>query len=187
MSDIDNMLQKLAEKRKHRPLSVNAEDLLFKGHITAEESAMICKGEDIAMSIKFDQEPKVDNIQLGDLDTARILEEAKKTVLNSATEWIPKQINNVLIRVKIAEVNYSDPTCPTISVRIVLLDIAKETQQHVATDIPVYLQLITEDAENDRIFWQHFQQTMTNQFQQIALQLIHSLNNDKPIIPEEQS
>lgn len=185
MSDIDNMLQKLAEKRKHRPLSVNAEDLLFKGHITAEEYAMICKGEDIAMSIKFDQKPEPDNIRLGDLGTAKIIEEAKKTVLSSATEWIPKQINNVLIRVKIAEVNYSDPICPTIAVRIVLLDIANETQQNVATDIPVYLKLMTKDAEEDKIFWRQFHYTITNQFQQIALQLIHSLNTNKPIIPEE--
>lgn len=63
MSNIGKLLDAAAAQKKTHPISVNAEDLFFKGHITAEEYALICKGEQVSMSIH-----SVDKIPEGEPD-----------------------------------------------------------------------------------------------------------------------
>jgi hypothetical protein len=185
MSDISDMLQKLADKRKTRPLSVNAEDLFYKGHITAEELLMIQKGEDVAMS--FSKEPELDIKQPNSLDSlsyyGRAVEKVSGIVLTQATKWIPKQLNNNLIRYEVLPAEHlSKPLHIQFEVRFTILNFEKETQQTVGTAIPIDLGMLTQDEEQDQRSWEYFEYQIADHFQKIIMQMVLGLNANDVLI-----
>lgn len=195
MSDIGKLLNDSASQGKIRPISVNAEDLFFKGHITAEEYAMLCKGEKISMSIHatdkvpedgqicvqevaeglakiLKQNPVRDTISC--LDT--VIKTAKEIIDSTVEDWIPNQIDNTLIRTKRSEVSLEDnPLRPKFEVRFTLLNIEKETSQTIGTSIGVDTTLLVGDELKDKPFWDRFQYAVQNQFTTVALQLIRAI------------
>lgn len=195
MSDIGKLLNDSASQGKIRPISVNAEDLFFKGHITAEEYAMLCKGEKISMSIHAtdkipEDEPScVQEVAEGlakilkqnpvsdttiCLDT--VIKTAKEIIDSTVEDWIPNQIDNTLIRKKRSEVSLEDnPLRPKFEVRFTLLNIEKETSQTIGTSIGVDTTLLVGDELKDKPFWDRFQYAVQNQFTTVALQLIRAI------------
>lgn len=195
MSDIGKLLNDSASQRKIRPISVNAEDLFFKGHITAEEYAMLCKGEKISMSIHAtdkipeDEKSCVQEVAEGlakiqkqnpvsgitsCLDT--VIKTAKEIIDSTVEDWIPNQIDNTLIRTKRSEVSLGDnPLRPKFEVRFTLLNIEKETSQTIGTSIGVDTTLLVGDELKDKPFWDRFQYAVQNQFTTVALQLIRAI------------
>lgn len=195
MSDIGKLLNDSASQGKIRPISVNAEDLFFKGHITAEEYAMLCKGEKISMSIhatdkipedetscvqevaeglaKIQKQNPVSGIT-SCLDT--VIKTAKEIIDSTVEDWIPNQIDNTLIRTKRSEVSLGDnPLRPKFEVRFTLLNIEKETSQTIGTSIGVDTTLLVGDELKDKPFWDRFQYAVQNQFTTVALQLIRAI------------
>ena len=197
MSDISKLLEAAASQKKTHPISVNAEDLFFKGHISAEECAMLCKGEQVAMSIRTtdkipDGEPACMQEIAGKVvmsqNTARVeknatigyigsvIKKAEEMTDAAISEWIPSQINNTLIRTKRCNTQIvDDPLCPRIEVRFTLLDIEKETSQTIATAISVDTRLLVGDEIKDKPFWDEFRYAVHNQFTTITLQLIKAI------------
>lgn len=195
MSDIGKPLNNSASQGKIRLISVNAEDLFFKGHITAEEYAMLCKGEKISMSIHLtdkipeDETSCVQEVAEGlakiqkqnpvsgitsCLDT--VIKTAKEIIDSTVEDWIPNQIDNTLIRKKRSEVSLEDnPLRPKFEVRFTLLNIEKETSQTIGTSIGVDTTLLVGDGLKDKPFWDRFQYTVQNQFTTVALQLIRAI------------
>lgn len=195
MSDIGKPLNNSASQRKIRLISVNAEDLFFKGHITAEEYAMLCKGEKISMSIHAtdkipeDETSCVQEVAEGlakirkqnpvsgitsCLDT--VIKTAKEIIDSTVEDWIPNQIDNTLIRTKRSEVSLEDnPLRPKFEVRFTLLNIEKETSQTIGTSIGVDTTMLVGDELKDKPFWDRFQYVVQNQFTTVALQLIRAI------------
>lgn len=195
MSDIGKLLNDSASQGKIRPISVNAEDLFFKGHITAEEYAMLCKGEKISMSIHAtDKIPEDEQICVQEvaeglakirkqnpvsgitscLDT--VIKTAKEIIDSTVEDWIPNQIDNTLIRTKRSEVSLEDsPLRPKFEVRFTLLNIEKETSQTIGTSIGVDTTLLVGDELKDKPFWDRFQYAVQNQFTTVTLQLIRAI------------
>jgi hypothetical protein len=196
MSDIGKLLDAVAEQRKMHPISVNAEDLFFKGHITAEEYAMICKGEQVSMSIHT-----IDNIPEDEPDCVRetaekvaksleqspisnttvsylvsVIKKAEEIIDAAIEEWIPNQIDNTLIRTKRCDIALKDdPLTPKFEVRFTLLNIEKETSQTIGTTIGVDTRLLVGDEIKDKPFWVEFQYAVHNQFTTITIQLIKAI------------
>lgn len=195
MSDIRKLLNDSASQGKIRPISVNAEDLFFKGNITAEEYAMLCKGEKISMSIHAtDKVPEDEQICVQEVaeGLAKILKQnsvrdttscldtviktAKEIIDSTVEDWIPNQIDNTLIRTKRSEVSLEDnPLQPKFEVRFTLLNIEKETSQTIGTSIGVDTTLLVGDELKDKPFWDRFQYAVQNQFTTVALQLIRAI------------
>lgn len=195
MSDIGKLLNDSASQGKIRPISVNAGDLFFKGHITAEEYAMLCKGEKISMSIHAtdkipeDEKSCVQEVAEGlakiqkqnpvsgitsCLDT--VIKTAKEIIDSTVEDWIPNQIDNTLIRTKRSEVSLEDNLLrPKFEVRFTLLNIEKETIQTIGTSIGVDTTLLVGDELKDKPFWDRFQYAVQNQFTTVALQLIRAI------------
>lgn len=195
MSDIGKPLNNSASQGKIRLISVNAEDLFFKGHITAEEYAMLCKGEKISMSIHAtdkipeDETSCVQEVAEGlakirkqnpvsgitsCLDT--VIKTAKEIIDSTVEDWIPNQIDNTLIRTKRSEVSLEDnPLRPKFEVRFTLLNIEKETSQTIGTSIGVDTTMLVGDELKDKPFWDRFQYAVQNQFTTVALQLIRAI------------
>lgn len=195
MSDIGKPLNNSAYQGKIRLISVNAEDLFFKGHITAEEYAMLCKGEKISMSIHAtdkipeDETSCVQEVAEGlakilkqnpvsdttiCLDT--VIKTAKEIIDSTVEDWIPNQIDNTLIRKKRSEVSLEDNLLrPKFEVRFTLLNIEKETSQTIGTSIGVDTTLLVGDELKDKPFWDRFQYAVQNQFTTVALQLIRAI------------
>lgn len=196
MSNIGKLLDAAAAQKKTHPISVNAEDLFFKGHITAEEYAMICKGEQVSMSIH-----SVDKIPEGEPDCVHeiagkvaksleqsfvgnttvsylgsVIKKAEEIIDAAIEEWIPNQINNTLIRTKRCDIALKDdPLTPKFEVRFTLLNIEKETSQTIGTTIGVDTRLLVGDEIKDKPFWDEFQYAVHNQFTTITLQLIKAI------------
>lgn len=196
MSDMSKLLKAAEAQMRTHPISVNARDLFFKGHITAEEYQMLCKGETVAMSIRT-----VDRIPDGEPDcihevagkVAKVLEQspvvdttvnylgsvikkAEEIIDAAIDEWIPNQINNTLIRTKRCDIALKDdPLCPKFEVRFTLLNIEKETSQTIATAIGVDTRLLVGDEIKDKLFWDEFRYAVHNQFTTITLQLIKAI------------
>ena len=195
MSDIGKLLNDSASQGKIRPISVNAEDLFFKGHITVEEYVMLCKGEKISMSIHAtDKIPEDEPICVQEVaeGLAKILKQnpvsdtticldtviktAKEIIDSTVEDWIPNQIDNTLIRKKRSEVSLEDnPLRPKFEVRFTLLNIEKETSQTIGTSIGVDTTLLVGDELKDKPFWDRFQYAVQNQFTTVALQLIRAI------------
>lgn len=195
MSDIGKLLNDSASQGKIHPISVNAEDLFFKGHITAEEYSMLCKGEKISMSIHAtDKVPEDGQICVQEVaeGLAKILKQnpvrdttscldtviktAKEIIDSTVEDWIPNQIDNTLIRTKRSEVSLEDnPLRPKFEVRFTLLNIEKETSQTIGTSIGVDTTLLVGDELKDKPFWDRFQYAVQNQFTTVALQLIRAI------------
>ena len=196
MSDIEKLLANAADLRKTHPISVNAEDLFFKGHITAEEYAMVYKSEHTAMSIKSDvaipdsdcytrkqvarQGAEHNNLRITGMLAVKYISDAiakaEKMVDDALEEWFPHQINYTIIRTKRDSIrNDLGPNLPTIPVRIVLINVEKETQQSLGTNISLDLALLVGDEIQDEIFWEHFQYALQNQFTTILLQLVKAI------------
>lgn len=195
MSDIGKPLNNSASQGKIRLISVNAEDLFFKGHITAEEYAMLCKGEKISMSIHAtdkipeDETSCVQEVAEGlakirkqnpvsgitsCLDT--VIKTAKEIIDSTVEDWIPNQIDNTLIRTKRSEVSLEDNSLrPKFEVRFTLLNIEKETSQTIGTSIGVDTTMLVGDELKDKPFWDRFQYAVQNQFTTVALQLIRAI------------
>lgn len=195
MSDIGKLLNDSASQGKIHPISINAEDLFFKGHITAEEYFMLCKGEKISMSIHAtDKVPEDGQICVQEVaeGLAKILKQnpvrdttscldtviktAKEIIDSTVEDWIPNQIDNTLIRTKRSEVSLEDnPLRPKFEVRFTLLNIEKETSQTIGTSIGVDTTLLVGDELKDKPFWDRFQYVVQNQFTTVALQLIRAI------------
>ena len=195
MSDIGKLLNDSASQGKIRPISVNAEDLFFKGHITAEEYSMLCKGKKISMSIHAnDKIPEDEPICVQEVaeglakilkqntvsDTTscldNVIKTAKEIIDSTVEDWIPNQIDNTLIRTKRSEVSLEDSSLrPKFEVRFTLLNIEKETSQTIGTSIGVDTTLLVGDELKDKPFWDRFQYAVQNQFTTVALQLIRAI------------
>lgn len=196
MSDIGKLLDADADQRKMHLISVNAEDLFFKGHITAEEYAMICKGEQVSMSIHtIDKTPEdePDCVREAAEKVAKSLEQstisnttvsylvsvikkAEEIIDAAIEEWIPNQIDNTLIRTKRCDIALKDdPLTLKFEVRFMLLNIEKETNQTIGTTIGVDTGLLVGDEIKDKPFWDKFRHAVRNQFTTITIQLIKAI------------
>lgn len=186
MSDISKFLDNLDkvsqtdEWKEKRQVVVSAEDLFFKGHITAEEYENICKGATVAMSIK--KEPKETAPTLGIVGTASAIKRLVDTVDSVLDTWVPKQINNTLIRTKreMPRPEVADPeNRANIKVVFTLLDFEREMQRSLATDIALDLRSLTGVAQADRAYYDYFVNNVTNHIQMIVLQLVKSIQSGK--------
>lgn len=200
MSDIERLLKKAAEREKSRPVSANAEDLFFRGLITADEFETIYKGETVAMSIRAvdfipEDEPAciqraaaacVDTLKLeenSNLDVPYVkgvIQKAESIIDSAIKNWIPTQINNTVIRAKRQTITVkTDPRHPCIEVRITLIDVAKRMQRTLGTGIDIPFDMMLGNKEQDKPFWEQFSYTIHNQFTSIVLQIIQNLNTEK--------
>lgn len=198
MSDTSKLLKSEESQMNAHPVSVNARDLFFKGHITAEEYQMLCKGETVAMSIQYtDMVPEgksqhvqeltkkvsegsrlsiASDVTVGYIDT--VIRKAEKLVDAAIEEWMPAQINNTLIRTKRCPAGVkTDPLQPVIEVRFTLLDIEKETSRTVATAMTIDTLLLVDDEEQDRLFWKKFEYQLHHKFSSIVLQLVKAIKS----------
>lgn len=180
--EIADLVRKLEKTRNDLPLTASAEDLLMAGHITHEEYDFIRKGE-IARRL-LDREPANDrsvDIQLSDLVTGpfQSIKIACDMVDSAIEQWFPKQINHTLIRVKrSSKLEQAEFNALIILVDFTLLDIDKKLKRQLRTDIAVDLEELGYLDENgsNKIYWDHFQATLINQFQNIILQILYRVN-----------
>lgn len=198
MSDMSKLLESAEAQMSTHPISVNARDLFFKGHITAEEYQMLCKGETVAMSIRHTDkvsEGNPEHVQeltnkVSDaphLDIASdttvdyidaVIRKAEKLVDAAAKEWMPEQINRTLIRTKQCPAGIKiDTLQPAIEVRFTLLDVEKETSRTVATAITIDTRLLVGDEEQDKLFWKKFEYQLHHKFSSIVLQLVKAIKS----------
>lgn len=182
--EIADLVRKLEKTRNDLPLTASAEDLLMAGHITHEEYDFIRKGEVAERLLK--QEPFDDqsvDIQLSDLITGpfQSIKIACDMVDSAIEQWFPKQINHTLIRVKrSSKIQHSLSNLLTIQVDFTLLDIDKKLKRQLRTDIGVDIEELCylDEKGSNKIYWDHFQATLINQFQNIILQILYRVNTE---------
>lgn len=198
MSDMSKLLKSAEAQMNAHTVSANARDLFFKGHITAEEYQMLCKGETVAMSRQYTnkvpegepacvQESAKKTTDASHLDVASdsavgyidaVIQKAEKLVDAAIEEWMPAQINNTLIRTKRCPAGIkTDPLQPAIEVRFTLLDIEKETSRTVATAMTIDTLMLVDDEEQDKLFWKKFEYQLHHKFSSIVLQLIKAIKS----------
>lgn len=189
MPDIAHMLASAMDEAAQSPVTMNAQDLFFKGHITAEEFKMNAKAESWSKPAKsidsnptkafpIQQDAKVHfSSSVPEVDYFRIATiKAEKLVDTILAKFMPKQINYTLIRTHREDAMLKeDPRVPIISIRFTLIDLARETQQSVATDIPLQFPMMVGDEEKDRVFWKHFEFEVANQITTIVMQLMTTI------------
>lgn len=182
MPDLSHLFEAEAANRKAYPVAYAALDLCLKGHLTYEEFTSIQKAEVIGKMFdkKLEESAKetahtVQGVSKDDL------EQTKKVVDAVAKKWIPRQINNTLIRVLPADIKAAPPAHANdvvCSVRITLLDVENSLQQSLATDIILAVEETTPGARD------YLQNALNARFHDILLQLLLSINSNTPHTPE---
>lgn len=198
MSDTSKLLKTSEAQMNTHHISANARDLFFKGHITAEEYQMLCKGETVAMSIRYTNTVSEGDPEYGQKLTKKVadaphlgiardttvdyidavIRKAEKLIDAAIEEWMPAQINNTLIRTKRCAAGVkTDPLQPVIEVRFTLLDVEKETSRTVATAMTINTRLLVDDEEQDKLFWKEFEYQLHHKFSSIVLQLVKAIKS----------
>lgn len=201
---IEAMLAAANRHRKSHPLSTNAYDLFSKGHITSEEYQQVHFGEKAALMAE--QRERVENgsgILLPEsglpenlyvpsniveslqrnfpegekLEWNQILRNAVACIDRLIAEWIPNQIDHVLIRAKRSkDVRWEFADKAGIEIRLSLIDIKKETVQTVGTLISIPLAYCMH--QTDEKFIMELEFTTQRLFQSMVQQLIHAIKTD---------
>lgn len=189
MPDLAQMLASAMDEAAKSPVTMNSQDLFFKGHITAEEFKMNAKAEKWSQPAKsvdanptkgfpLQQDAKFHfSSSVPEVDYFRIATiKAEKLVDSVLAKFMPKQINYTLIRTHREDALLKDdPRVPIISIRFTLIDLVKETQQSVATDIPLQFPMMVGNEEDDKVFWKHFEFEVTNQITTVVMQLMTTI------------
>lgn len=202
MSDIDRILRACEAKRQQFPLSANAYDMFTRGHLTAEQYKQVSAGEEIRVMQEEREKSKSSILlvpdgerseefhlpsmveeqlkrtyeRLKDVDLTAVTKRCAETLDKVIATMVPNQIDHVVIiakREKKVELSMANPR---YKVQMKLLDMKKQTAQVIGTDIHIPYEYCTET--NDKVFWQHFEETMQRQFQTIVLQLITAIKTD---------
>lgn len=202
MSDIERMVETLGLRRRELPLSVNAGDMLMRGHLTAEQYEQVSAGEEIRMAEEMKESRKGSILLTPDgeipedfhipkaletelrrqystlegVNLTKVTERCAKTIDKILDLTVPNQIDHVIIitkRKKKLEVSMDGPR---YKIHIKLMDVKKETAQLIATDVLIpYAYCTTTD---DELFWKHFEEIIFNQFQTIVLQIIRAIKTN---------
>ena len=178
MPNLNHLFEAEAANRKAYPVSHAALDLCLKGHLTHEEFTSIQKAEVIGKM--FDKK-----LEESTKETAQTVQDVpnddqkqiKKIIDDVAKKWIPRQINNTLIRVLPADIKatpFSHAGDVVCSVRITLLDVENSIQQSLATDI------ILSPEETTPSFRDYLLNSLNARFHDILLQLLLSINSNTP-------
>lgn len=201
---IESMLAAANRHRKSHPLSTNAYDLFSKGHITAEEYEQVHFGEEA--TLMAEQKERIENgsgillpesslpenlyvpsnivksLQMifpegEQLEWNQILRDAVACIDRLIAEWIPNQIDHVLIRAQRSkDVRWEFADKAGIEIRLTLIDIKKQTVQTVGTLIAI--PLVYCRHQTDKEFMRELSMTTQHLFQSLTQQLIHAIKTD---------
>lgn len=201
---IESMLAAVSRHRKAHPLSTNAYDLLSKGHITSEEYQQVHFGEEAALMAE--QKERVENgsgILLPEsglpenlyvpnhivealgtdfpdrekLEWNQILRDAITCIDKLMAEWIPNQIDHVVIRTKRSkDIRWDMVHSAGVEIRLSLIDIKKETVQTVGTLLSIPLTYCMH--QKDEEFMRELTFATQRHFQELTQQLIHAIKTD---------
>lgn len=202
MSDIERMIEVLGLRRRELPLSVNAGDMLMRGHLTAEQYEQVSAGEEIRMAEEMKESRKGSILLTPDeeipedfhipkaletelrreystlegVNLTKVTERCAKTIDKILDLTVPNQIDHVIIitkREKKLEVSMDGPR---YKIHIKLMDVKKQTAQLIGTDVLIPYAYCT--ATDDELFWKHFEEIIFNQFQTIVLQIIRAIKTN---------
>ena len=202
MSDIERMIETLGLRRRELPLSVNAGDMLMRGHLTAEQYEQVSAGEEIRMAEEMtesrkgsilltpngeipedfhlpstlEKELKSRYSTLKGVNLTKVTEHFAKTIDTVLDLTVPEQVDHVVIITKREKKLHVVMGDPQYKVHIKLMDVKKQTMQLIGTDVHIPYACCT--ATDDKVFWEDFERVIFNQFQAIVLQIIRAIKTD---------
>ena len=192
MTDIERMLAQAAEAKATQPLSANAQELFFAGHLNTQEYQQVAATEQVAKRLPDtamvypnqtglgQRDGDVFTIMEGNKDVApffnRSVKEARGRIDGAISALIPNQIDHVIIRAHRGDRTEVSPSKDNVRVEVQVdcINVKKRTKVTVASPIDILIAYLRPDDENKE-FWDMFDHMLVEQLSRVVLQLIQEI------------